>query len=137
MLIKITWRADLSSLGWSLGICISPSSLVMPLLLVWGLNFENYKRGTQLKQCLTLKYCMVFIAFALFCVHDKSLSHVQIFATPWTVACQVPLSMRFSRQEEWNGLPCPSPQYLPDSGIEPASPVSPALAGRFFTASAT
>ena len=42
-------------------------------------------------------------------VKVKSLSHVQLFATPWTVACQAPLSMGFSRQEHWSGLPFPSP----------------------------
>ena len=44
------------------------------------------------------------------------------FATPWTVAHQAPLSMGFSRQEYWSGLPFPSPGDLPDSGIEPRSP---------------
>ena len=44
-------------------------------------------------------------------------------ATPWTVACQAPLSMGFSRQEYWSGLPFPSPGDLPDPGIEPRSPV--------------
>ena len=44
------------------------------------------------------------------------------FATPWTVACQALLSMGFSRQEYWSGLPFPSPGDLPDSGIEPGSP---------------
>ena len=43
--------------------------------------------------------------------------------TPWTVACQAPLSMGFSRQEYWSGLPFPSPGNLPDLGIEPRSPV--------------
>ena len=63
----------------------------------------------------------------------KLLSHVRLFATPWTVAHQVPLSMEFSRQEYWSGLPFPTPRDLPDLGIEPMSPVSPALADRFFT----
>ena len=58
------------------------------------------------------------------------LSHVQLFATPWTVARQAPLSMGFSRQKHWSGLPFPSPGDLSDLGIEA---VSPALAGRFFT----
>ena len=57
--------------------------------------------------------------------------------TLWTVACQAPLSMGFSRQEYWNGLPCPSPEDLPDPGIETASPVFSASAGGFFTAGAT
>ena len=61
------------------------------------------------------------------------LSHVQFFTTPWTVARQVPLSMEFSRQEYWSGLPFPSPGNLPDPGIEPKSLASPALAGGFFT----
>ena len=55
------------------------------------------------------------------------LSHVQFFATPWTVAYQAPQSMEFSRQEYRNGLPCPPPGDLPDPGIKPMSPVSPAL----------
>ena len=58
-------------------------------------------------------------------------------ATLWTTACQAPLSMGFSRQEYWNGLPCLPPGDLPDPGMEPMSVVSPALASRFFTSSAT
>ena len=65
-------------------------------------------------------------------------SHVQLCAaTLWTVAHQVPLSMGFSRQEYWSGLPCPSPGDLPNPGIQPTSFMSPALAGRFFTTNAT
>ena len=71
--------------------------------------------------------------FAQLCMHAQSLSYVRLFVTPWTVAHQAPLSMGFSRQEYWSGLPFPPPGDLPDSGIEPTSPVSPALAGRFFT----
>ena len=52
----------------------------------------------------------------------KSLSHVRLFATLWTVAYQAPPSMGFSRQEYWSGLPFPSPGDLPDPGIEPWSP---------------
>ena len=55
-------------------------------------------------------------------VKVKSLRRVQLFATPWTVAYQVPPSMEFSRQEYWSGLPFPSPGDLPDPGIEPGSP---------------
>ena len=50
------------------------------------------------------------------------LSHIQLFATPWSVASQASLSMEFSRQEYWSGWPFPSPGYLPDPGIEPRSP---------------
>ena len=69
-------------------------------------------------------------------LHVCTLSHlscVQLFVTPWTVACQAPLSMEFSRQEYWSGLPCPPPEDLSDPGIEPMSLMSPALAGGFFT----
>ena len=52
----------------------------------------------------------------------KSLSCVQLFVTPWTVANQALLSMEFYRQEYWSGLSIPSPGDLPDSGIEPGSP---------------
>ena len=52
----------------------------------------------------------------------KSLSRVRLFETPWTVAYQAPSSMGFSRQEYWSGLPFPSPEDLPNPGIEPRSP---------------
>ena len=55
-------------------------------------------------------------------VKVKSLSRVQLFATPWTVAHQAPQSMEFSRQEYWSGLPFPSPEDLPNPGIELGSP---------------
>ena len=62
----------------------------------------------------------------LYIVHLRSevklLSRVWLFATPWTVTYQAPLSMGFSRQESWSGLPFPSPGDLPDPGIEPRSP---------------
>ena len=62
-----------------------------------------------------------------------TLSHVQLFVTPCTVVCQVSLSMGFCRQENWSGLPFPPPGDLPDPRIEPTSPISPSLAGGFFT----
>ena len=62
-------------------------------------------------------------------------SHVQLFVTPWTEACQAPLSMGFSSQEQRSGLLCPPAGDLLDTGIEPTSLMSPALAGGFFKAS--
>ena len=56
------------------------------------------------------------------CVYAQSLSHVQLFAAPWTVAHQAPLSTGFSRQGYWSGLPFPSLRDLPDPGTEPESP---------------
>ena len=56
---------------------------------------------------------------------------------PWTEALQDPLSVEFSRQEYWSGVPFPTPGYIPDPGIKAMSLASPALAGGFFTTSAT
>ena len=61
----------------------------------------------------------------------KLLNHVRLFATPWTIALQAPLSMGVARQEYWSGLPFTPPGDLPDPGIKF---VSPALAGEIFTA---
>ena len=66
------------------------------------------------------------------CTHMCVLSHVQLFATPWTVACQAPPSMEFSRPEYWSGLPCFPPGDLPIQGSNPHL-LSQALAGGFFT----
>ena len=67
------------------------------------------------------------------CACAQSLSCVQLFAIPLIVACQALLSMKFSRQEYWGGLPFPFPKDLLQSGIKPTSLVSPTLAGWFFT----
>ena len=79
------------------------------------------------RSSVTLSNRVIFLT-AHVCVLS-SFSHVWLFATPWTIAHQAPLSLGFSRQEYWNGLPCPPPGDLPDPGMEPA------LVGRFFTTS--
>ena len=63
----------------------------------------------------------------------KLLSRVRLFATSWTVDYQTSLSMEFSRQEYWSGLPFPTPGDLSNPGIKPEDPVAPAEAGGFFT----
>ena len=60
-------------------------------------------------------------------MHAQLLSHVQLFVTLWTVACQASLFMRFSGQEYWSGLPFPPPGDLPDPGIKPVFPALPTL----------
>ena len=72
-------------------------------------------------------------------VHECYIASVMSdsFATLWNVAHQVPLSMGFSRQKNWSGLPCPSPADLPNLGIEHMSLTSPAVSGGFFTTSTT
>ena len=69
-----------------------------------------------------------FICYVLSCF-----SPVQLFVNLWTVACEVPLSVGFSGQEYWSGLPFPLPGDLSYPGIKLESPESPILAGRFFT----
>ena len=66
------------------------------------------------------------------CVCVCVLRHVRFSATPWPIAYQSPLSMEFSRQEYWSGLPFPSPGNL-NPGIKPTPLISPVLAGKFFT----
>ena len=70
-----------------------------------------------------------FILCSRMCMHAQLLSCVLVFATPCTAAHQAPLSLGFSRQEYWSGLPFPSPGDLPDPGIKP---MSPALTGDSF-----
>ena len=66
-----------------------------------------------------------------------ALSRVWLFAIPWTAAHQAPLSMRFSQQEHWSGVPCPPPRGTPNPGNKSASLMIPALAVRLFTTSST
>ena len=86
--------------------------------------------GDELDTILYFYVCMCLCVCACMCVRTKPLSHVQLFAAPWTVACLAPLSMGFFRQEYWRMLPFSPPRDLPNPRIEPASP---ALAGGFFT----
>ena len=62
------------------------------------------------------------IALEFLSEREKSLSRVQLFESLWTIACQAPPSMGFSKQEYWSGVPLPSPGDLSDPGIEPRSP---------------
>ena len=70
-------------------------------------------------------------------MHAKLLQSCLTLLTLWTVAHQAPPLMGFSRQEHWSGLSFPTPADLPNPGLEPMSLTSPALAGGFFTTSAT
>ena len=92
--------------------------------------YNNYKRSITLKHCellyctpvnLIISYenyvCACVCVCVCVCVPMRALSHVQLFVTPWTVACQAPLSMEFSRQEYWSRWPFPLPGDLPDPGL--------------------
>ena len=104
------------------------------------------QNSTSIPQLLTFPWNRLVLVFLIIpliyqsciCVrvHVQSFSRVRLFVTLWTIVCQAPLSVGFSRQEYWSGLPFPPSGDLPDPGTEPsspASPASPALAGRFFT----
>ena len=81
--------------------------------------------------------CKVLSLHLLFACMLSHFSHIQLFATSWTVALQIPLSMGFSRQEYWSGSPYPPPGDLPNLGIKPTSLTAPALVGWFNTTSTT
>ena len=81
-------------------------------------GFEHQSPELQADSLLTELPGRLERLFLSISIH-RSLSRVQLFATPWTVAHQAPPSMGFSRQEYWNGLPFPSPGDLPDLGIKP------------------
>ena len=128
-----------------------------PLLIITSLTFGSV--SLDYIHVLTPKCPKIFILQSVLNYsEDISLQLAYIFycltsSWPWRqVACclqsvqnrfnrvlarQTPLSVGFSKQEHWSGLPCPSPGHLPHPGIEPMSLTSPTLAGRFFTTVAT
>ena len=93
--------------------------------------------GFSRLSCLCLSLSIYMCVSVCVHTHAKLLQSFQLCVTLWTVAHQATLSMGFSRQEYWNGLLCPPPGDLPHPGTEPASLMSPALAGGFSTPSAT
>ena len=100
-------------------------------LILWG---QQHHPDTKARQDPTRKAKQ---AASLLLCGLNHFSRVQLFTTPWTIACPAPLSMGFSKQEYWSGLPCPPPRGLTDPGIEPVSLTSSALAGGFFITSAS
>ena len=92
----------------------------------------SFSKRSLLKPPWCLTWGFAYSAHVVSCF-----SYVRLFVTLWTVAHQAPLSMGFSRQEYWSGLPCPPPGDLPHSEMEPTSLTSTALAGGFFTTSTT
>ena len=99
-------------------------------LWIWLLEklFEMWMREVSLRKCICTSLCVGMLSHY---------SRACLFVTLWTLAHQAPLSMGFSRQEYWSGLPFPPPGNLPDPGIQPAFLMFLALAGRFFTANST
>ena len=104
-------------------------------LYITVLDLPNIKMNPpQVYMCsqqLTRNFLRIGPCISVIFIHRQPLtcgftlfSHVQLCMTLWTTACKAPLSMGFSRQEYWSGLPCPSPGDLPDPGIEPMSLIS-------------
>ena len=97
-------------------------------------DFKFLLRGTHFREIFPDLICsnisidpfLHLLYFASQCMLSR-FSHVQLFVTPWTIARWVPLFRGFSQQEYWNVLPCPPPGDLPEPGVKPKSPVSPAL----------
>ena len=85
-------------------------------------------QGWRIKVMSFFSYLTLLLSMSLVYVCAQSFSCGQPFGTPWTVACQAPLSMKFSRQEYWSHLPFPTPRDLPDPGIKPVSLVPATLA---------
>ena len=89
----------------------------------WSLHTEHDLKGeTQSDILITVWFRQVYWANTVLVMHARLLSHfshVWLFATVWTITHKAPLSLRFSRQEHWSGLPCPPPGHLPDPGIQP------------------
>ena len=105
--------------------------------ILWKANLQYVFTTSTISSLWTsnpnsLNYCKKKMIYVL-----SRFSCVQLSATQWTLAHQTPLSIRFSSQEYWSGLPFSFPGNLPNPGIEPMSLRSSTLAGRFFTISAT
>ena len=94
------------------------------------------ERLSLLSYVLLLSYILHSLFVHLLLLLSR-FSHIRVFAFLWTVARQAPLSMGFSRQEYWSGLPCSPPGDLPDPGIEPVSLTSSTLADEFITTRAS
>ena len=113
----------------------------MKLVIIYP---KCHKSGNRLKVSMYLcvgvkqtdKTSCVCVCVCVCVCEISCFSHLLVFVTLWTVASQSPLSLAFSRQEYWSGLPCPPPEDLPDPGIKIVSFTSPASGGGFFTTSA-
>ena len=100
---------------------------------LWHQLHSTSERNTLFLK--VLHFCSVSSVVCLWCA--QTLSCVWLFVTPWIAACKASLSMGFSWQEYWSGLPFPPPGDLPNQEMEPMSLMSPALVGEFFTTRTT
>ena len=89
-------------------------SLFQTYILKWKLSYSLFVLLEKLFMIISARLSLLLLLLS----HS---SRVQLCVTLWTAVCQAPLSMGFSRQEHWSGLPCPPPGDLPDPGIKPRS----------------
>ena len=116
--------------GWVLS---KPMAALFVMSLYWARRWVDWKPRAD-KNSGTLSHFWSLPSWNDYFIHAHSWSKpcAWLFAIPWTVAHQAPLSVGFSRQEHWSGLPFPPPGDLPNPGMEPRSLSSPALADGFF-----
>ena len=133
---RIIWQLSELTIGWN-PFSLSElrpytcESLPRPLAARLAIAQPKNAESKSSVHCIGVGICSWCYLMLHVCVRSH-FSRVWLFAIPWTVARQAPLSMGFSRQEYCGGLPCPPPGDLPDPGIEPASPASPALQVNFY-----
>ena len=132
--MQVTW---VQSLGWEdpLEEGMATHSSILAWRILWteepgGLQSTGLQRAINtfaslhqmppptLRAPLPPALSLFLLLFNLFCHVLSHFSHVQLFSTPWTAACQTPLTMKYSRQEYWSGEPFPSPGDLPNPGIK-------------------
>ena len=114
---------EISNSSHSLPCCASRDRVSVSVLHLQGPDICFAPPHLGLLSCILVLLVLSFMHVCML----RHLSCVWFFATLWTIVCQAPLSMGFPRQECWSGLPCLYPGHLPDPGIEPTSPVAPAL----------
>ena len=116
---KGAWPANYVSCHWMPRPCCNPCSVSQYLV-----EFRSAQQPfpSSLLECVPKRrqHWEKLIKLEMVLLLSR-FSHVQLCVTPWTIACQSPLSMKFSRKEYWSGLPCPPPGDLPSPGIEPRS----------------
>ena len=130
------WTRLLFSLGTTFPILDCQSWKRFEVILIQPPDVADKVQWSHIGELSSLRLSSAAMkrCFVTMPCYAQSLSQVQLFATLWTLALQAPLSMGFSRQEHWSRLPFPPPGDLLNPGIEP---LSPGLAGRFFTTSTT
>ena len=117
-----TWSSPFIQFFWGSDCSLFMTSDLIFMMMCWSYT-EKLLQVLLALQRNKWKYILDFVSSKFKKKNERwSLSHVQLFAIPWTIALQAPLSMEFSKKEYWSGLPFPSPGDLSDTGIKPRSP---------------